>query len=1127
MFSVLYVDDESTLLEVGKLYLEKDRDFTVTTAPGAPEALRLLEKERFDAIVSDYQMPRMDGIEFLKAVRSSGNTIPFILFTGRGREEVVIQALNEGADFYLQKGGEPVAQFAELAHKIQLAVRQRRAEASVRDLERREADIINFLPDATFAIDMNGTVIAWNRAMEKLTGIPAEEIRGKGNYEYAIPIYHERRPILIDFVLRQDPAIEARYPYIKRSGDKFFSEITVPFLNNGAGATIWFTASPLYDTKGRVIGAIESIRDVTDRKRAEEEARESRERYRNIVEDQTELISRFTPDGTHVFVNEAYCRYFGLKREDIIGHRFMPKIPEEDRERVQKFLASLTPEHPVESIEHRIIMPDGSIRWQRWSDRAIFDDSGTLIEYQSVGRDTTDRMAAEQALRESERKYRSLFDNAILGVYRTTPDGRYLNMNPAFARIAGYDSPAEMMAEIHDIQKQLYVRPEDRQRFKDLISATGEVRQYETEIRHRKGHTFWISINAKAVRDETGTILWYEGTIEDITARKLAEEAVRNAYERLRCFVDANIMGVIIADAGGKILEANDYYLNLIGYSRQEFEQGQVNWRAITPPEWLPSDEKALEELRTTGVCTPYEKEYIHRNGSRVTVLLSDAVLPGPEKQIIAFALDITERRRAEEALRESRNLLDETQHLAKIGGWEWDIERQLMTWTEETYRIHDLVPGEIRPGSTEHIQRSLSCYDPADRPKIEAAFRRCAEEGVPYNLEFPFTTALGRRKWVQTAARPVTEGGQVVRVLGNILDITERRQAEEKLRESERKYRSIIDNLQDMVYRTDKAGKFIMVSPSGARVLGYDSPDELIGRDVQDVYADPEERRNFLEAVRKAGSVQSYPVVLKSRDGEIHHALASSHFYYDADGNAQGIEGVLHDITDLRRTEDALQKANRQLGILLSITRHDIKNQLLSLRAYLNLMRKNFGDAQKASEFFVKGEGVIHAIERQISFTKEYEDLGALPPVWQNVGECIRAAAKGLDLTGKELTICALDTVEIAADPLLRKVFFNLMDNTLRHGGGKLEKIRFFSREADTGLLIICEDDGEGIPVDEKEKIFERGYGRHTGYGLFLVREILSLTHISITETGEPGKGARFEISVPKGAWQMTVERG
>jgi len=139
MFSVLYVDDEPGLLEVGKLYLERKGEFVVETVTSAQDALVMIEKGNYDAIVSDYQMPVMNGIDFLKQVRASGNSIPFIIFTGRGREEVVIQALNEGADFYLQKGGEPGSQFAELAHKVRQAVQQRRAEVSIRDHERREA----------------------------------------------------------------------------------------------------------------------------------------------------------------------------------------------------------------------------------------------------------------------------------------------------------------------------------------------------------------------------------------------------------------------------------------------------------------------------------------------------------------------------------------------------------------------------------------------------------------------------------------------------------------------------------------------------------------------------------------------------------------------------------------------------------------------------------------------------------------------------------------------------------------------------------------------------------------------------------------------------------------------------
>ena len=437
MISVLYVDDETILLDVGKRFLESDGRFFVDTAPSAPEALEKMQSRPYDAIVCDYQMPVMNGIEFLKKIRGSGNKIPFIIFTGKGREEVVIQALNEGADFYLQKGGEPRSQYTELKHKICQAVQQRRAEAHIRDLERRETDIINFLPDATFAIDTQGTVIAWNHAMEKLTGIRAAEILGRGDYAYAIPFYRERRPILIDLVLNEDLDIGKNYPFIIREGTNLISENRIPHFNNGKGASIWFLASPLFDNRGNVVGAIESIRDITAQKQADEGLRESEKRYRNVVEDQTEFICRFRPDGTHVFANEAYCRYFHKKREEIVGKRFLPPVPAEDRSVLARHFSSLTSDNPVAEIRHRIVMPDGQVRWQRWSDRAIFNPDGTVIEYQSVGRDISETMETEETLRAANRHLLDLILYAAAPIVAWDASGIITEFNYASEVLTG------------------------------------------------------------------------------------------------------------------------------------------------------------------------------------------------------------------------------------------------------------------------------------------------------------------------------------------------------------------------------------------------------------------------------------------------------------------------------------------------------------------------------------------------------------------------------------------------------------------------------------------------------------------------------------------------------------------
>jgi len=570
MYRILYVDDEPGLLEVGRIFLEMDGLFRVGTAPSAQAALALVASDSFDAIVSDYQMPGMDGIAFLKAVRGRYGDLPFILFTGRGREEVVIEAINNGADFYLQKGGDPRVQFAELAHHVRQAILRRHAERSLVESEKRLSDIINFLPDATFAIDREGQVIAWNRAIEEMTGVSAAEMLGKGNFEYAIPFYNARRKILIDLILEPDRNIYRDYAHIIREKDTLIAETSVP-RPKGKQVTLLGKASPLYNREGEIVGAIESIRDITEqkeaekalnesemrfrkifensplgmalstpdfrffsvnpawvsmtgyaeeelltmsfmdlthpdhlagdmeqirnlaaggipvystekryvrkdgsilrallrvtvlrneeggvryfaaqiediteRKRAEEELLASEQRYRNVVEDQTEFISRFLPDGTHVFANEAYCRYFGLSRGELLGHRFRPNILPEDRKLLKRFFASLTADHPVDSIEHRIVMPGGRVRWHRWTDRAIFDAAGRITEYQSVGQDITEKKETDIALQESEESFRRLVSRSFDAVI-VNRDGRIALANDAAARILGAASTADLV----------------------------------------------------------------------------------------------------------------------------------------------------------------------------------------------------------------------------------------------------------------------------------------------------------------------------------------------------------------------------------------------------------------------------------------------------------------------------------------------------------------------------------------------------------------------------------------------------------------------------------------------------------------------------------------------------------
>ena len=238
-----------------------------------------------------------------------------------------------------------------------------------------------------------------------------------------------------------------------------------------------------------------------------------------------------------------------------------------------------------------------------------------------------------------------------------------------------------------------------------------------------------------------------------------------------------------------------------------------------------------------------------------------------------------------------------------------------------------------------------------------------------------------------------------------------------------------------------------------------------------------------------------------------------------DEKGILIGTVHSIRDITEPKQVEEALRQANKKSNLLSGITRHDINNQLTVLMGFLAILEKQKSDSAR-NEYFQKIKIPIERIAAMIRFTKEYENIGITKPVWLGCYRLVDTAIKDAP-PGKVVVHNDLPTAEeIFADPLIIKVFFNLMDNAIRYGG-KITTIRFSIEEHNGDHIIVCEDDGVGVLAEEKEKIFDRGFGKNTGLGLALSREILAITGIAIRETGEPGKGARFEITVPKGMYR------
>ncbi len=264
MLSVLVIDDQKPMLEVIRLFLERFGNMNVKTALSAKEALELLTSSSFDAMVVDYDLPEINGIDFLKMLRARGDTTPVIIFTGVGREYAAIQALNNGADFFLKKGDDAQSQLLEMVHMIRQSVDRRNLGRGPGTTQKILSDALNFFHQAAYVIDREGKVMVWNKGMEKMTGVAEEDILGKGDWDYSIPFFGHRVPMLSDLIFQDDATIaENNYTVIEKEKGTITAWIkAIP--EEGRQNILWMKSTALYDSKGMFIGVMGKIRDITE-----------------------------------------------------------------------------------------------------------------------------------------------------------------------------------------------------------------------------------------------------------------------------------------------------------------------------------------------------------------------------------------------------------------------------------------------------------------------------------------------------------------------------------------------------------------------------------------------------------------------------------------------------------------------------------------------------------------------------------------------------------------------------------------------------------------------------------------------------------------------------------------------
>ena len=430
---ILYVDDEPELLNIGKLFLEESGDFTITTALSATEGIRLLEQEKFDAIVSDYQMPGMDGIQFLVEVRSRLGPIPFILFTGRGREEVVIQAINSGVDFYLQKGGEPGAQFAELTHKIKAAASRKRADEELHRVSNLVNRILARITDSVISLDTEWRYTYCNEIALKLIRGTHDEIIGRCIWDVF--------PDIVGTI------------FWDKYHEAMREQVPVVFDNYYTPYEVWTAVRVFPSREGLTI----VVTDITERKKAEEELNESERRFRELSDLLPQTVYDTDVNGILTYANRIAFQWFGYTEEEFKqGLNVLQMIAPHDRERAGVAFRAIIEGTGTKgvSVEYRALKKDGStFPISIYSSPVIVQ--GRITGLRGIIIDITERKKAEDALNESELLFREVFNNANDSVFllERTPQGpgKYLLVNDKAVQMLGYSKEEFMKMSPRDL----------------------------------------------------------------------------------------------------------------------------------------------------------------------------------------------------------------------------------------------------------------------------------------------------------------------------------------------------------------------------------------------------------------------------------------------------------------------------------------------------------------------------------------------------------------------------------------------------------------------------------------------------------------------------------------------------
>ncbi|MBI1257567.1 MAG: PAS domain S-box protein [Chloroflexi bacterium] len=905
---------------------------------------------------------------------------------------------------------------------------------------------------------------------------------------------------------------------------------------------------------------------------------EAEERYRAVVEVQSELVSRWLPDTTLTFVNETYCRYFLKTREEMIGTRFSDFLNAEDMEPIYEAIKQITRENPSYFYEHRVILLDGSITWQQWTDHAIFDEQGNILEYQSVGHDITERKLAEQALAESEERYRAIVETQTELILRWRPDHTITYINHACQQYFG--TPQR---EIIGSKIMATVVADDVPHVLAMIATIDQehpTASYECRVINPRGELRWHQWTDHAIFDDFGKVVEYQSVGQDVTQRKFAEQALAESEERYRAIVEIQTELICRWLPDHSITYVNSAYCQYFNITRETLVGSQV--LALIHPDDLNYVTQMIATISRERPTVTYEHRVHNAKGELRWQQWTDQAIFDDFGKVVEYQSvghDITDLKRAEEAEREQRQFAEALSTTAALISSTLNVDEVLDRILSQVAAVHTLSSAEVllidgrdayvvRSGrkddrtnaalmrqrfpldSTRNFSEMIATGKPviitdvndyAGWITVEAAPWIRSAVGAPIRLEgetigflsitsaeaatFTERHATQLQAFADQAAIAIRNArlyDEVRRHAGELEDQVKQRTAELEL--AHQRLHAILDGTgEGILYAEDRTIQF--VNQAFCKLMGY-TAEELVGQNYQMLLysaipkEDEVQRLNSLREAMQANMVWRGEIPIRRKDGTIFEGGLTISLMGDRTVFPLRSVTVVRDIS--REKELQAQRSN-----LVAYASHELRTPITNLKTRLYLLRRR---PEYLDDHLVVLDEVT---ERMQSLVEDLLDISRMehgliplrlaPLNLQAVTEAVvmlqtpEAQRKNLDLRWRQPD----EPVVVSADrERLIQVITNLVTNAINYtpeGGA----VNVAIREEDGSAQILVEDTGIGIASENLPFIFQPFYRvvsevEGTGLGLSIAKEIVEMHAGKLDVRSQPGKGSIFTITLP-----------